>query len=72
VLRPSQYGHCSLLHNDGKHDHADNDKYSDILSRRQVIIEGLVSSNEREEFDDNERKKDLERVDDEFRLKEQW
>jgi hypothetical protein len=52
-----------LIQNDGEHDDADNDEYSDVLSPRHSDHRGLGKFDEHEEFNDNEYKEDLERVD---------
>jgi len=59
----SQYSHCSLIQDNGEHDHADNDKYGDVLSRRHSDRRGLRQFDEHEKFNNNEYEKDLERVD---------
>ena len=59
----SQYRHCSLIEDDGKHYDADNDNYGDVLSPRHIDEGGLRKFNEHKEFNDNEHEKDLERVD---------
>jgi len=62
----SQYHCCSFIDDDGEHDDADNDKNGDVSSPRQIDHRGLRKFNEREEFNDNEYEKDLDRVDVEY------
>jgi hypothetical protein len=52
-----------LIEDDGEHDDADNDKYGDVLSPRHSDHRGLGKFDEHEEFNDNEYKEDLDRVD---------
>jgi hypothetical protein len=59
----SQQRHRTLIEDDRKHDDADNDKYGDVSSPRQIDHRGLGKFDEDEEFDDEEYEKDSERVD---------
>jgi hypothetical protein len=52
-----------LIQDNGEHDDADNDKYGDVSSPRQIDHRGLGKFNEHEEFNNNEYEKDLDRVD---------
>lgn len=58
-----QYHRCSLIQDDGEHDDADNDKYGDVSSPRQIDHRGLGKFDEHKEFNDKEYEKDLDRVD---------
>jgi hypothetical protein len=57
-----EYRSCSLIEDDGKHNNADNDKYGDVLSPRHIDHSRFRKFYEHEEFNDNEHKEDLERV----------
>jgi hypothetical protein len=61
-----QYHRRSLVQDDGEHDDADNDKYGDVSSPRQIDHRGLGKFNEHEEFNNDEHEKDLDRVDVEY------
>jgi hypothetical protein len=52
-----------LIEDNREHDDADNDKYDYVLSPRHIDHRGLRKFNEREEFNNNEHEKNLERVD---------
>jgi len=58
-----EYRSRSFIEDDGEHNDADNDKYGNVLSPRHIDHRGLRKFDEHEEFNDNEREKDLERVD---------
>jgi hypothetical protein len=52
-----------LIEDDCEHNDADNDKYGEVLSPRHIDHRGLRKFNEHEKFNNNEHKKDTERVD---------
>jgi len=55
--------HCSLIEYDQKYGHANHDEYADVLSPRNVKKRCLCQFDKYKEFDNDQYKKNLKRVD---------